>query len=128
LEVRVKKRSFGSVCGAGGGTGGVVIKLPPGAVITNYGSDSRLLLFYQRLGEILRKKGHGCNNSRKKVIKSKKVIFKVSNKTICDKKKSKGRKNVHVGAEAGVVIQIYGSAETKKYLRLCNTTQWVMLM
>jgi hypothetical protein len=34
LEVRVKKEALVQYCGAGGGTGGVVIKLPPGAVIT----------------------------------------------------------------------------------------------
>jgi hypothetical protein len=43
---------------AGGYSGGSVIKLPPrsGAVITNYGSRSGSLQFYQRLKEIVQKK------------------------------------------------------------------------
>jgi hypothetical protein len=53
-------------------------------------------------------------NQRKKVLKTKKVFFQVSNKTMCDKeKKSKDRQNVSVGdgagARVGVVIRIYGS-------------------
>jgi hypothetical protein len=60
---------------------------------------------------------------RKKVLKLKKAVFKVSNKTIWDIKKSKGGKNVHVGAlsrSCGAVICIYASAEPElkqKYLR-----------
>jgi hypothetical protein len=47
-----------AVAEAGGCSGGSVIKLPPraGAVITNYGSRSGSLQFYQTLKEILQKK------------------------------------------------------------------------
>jgi hypothetical protein len=47
-----------AVVEAGGCSGGSVIILPPrsGAVITNYGSRSGSLQFYQRLKEILQKK------------------------------------------------------------------------
>ncbi len=49
------------------------------------GAGSRSLLFYQRLEEFF-----GCFIPRKKVLKSNKVpvIFKVSDKTIFEKKKN----------------------------------------
>jgi hypothetical protein len=55
-----------------------------------YGSGSGSLLFYQRLEEL--EKRHGFINQRKTILKTKKVIVKVSNKTVCDNKKSKGAK------------------------------------
>ncbi len=65
-------------------------------------------------------KSHGCINPFKKM-----VIFKIPNKTVGDKKKSKGRKNVRVWGGAGAEIQIYvslpRSRSRKKYLRLRNT-------
>jgi hypothetical protein len=58
----------------------------------NYGPGYGSLPFYRRLEDILKKKRIGCINPRKKVLNSKKVIFKVPFKTACDKKKkSKGR-------------------------------------
>ncbi len=62
------------------GAGGAVIKLPPGAGITNYGANSGLVKF--------------------------KVIFMASNKTIRYIKNSKGRKIFSVGAGGGAVIRI----------------------
>jgi hypothetical protein len=51
------------------------------------------------------------SSQRKKVI----FMVPVPNTTVCEKKKSKGRKNVRVGAGAvagaGDVIRINGSAE-----------------
>ncbi len=58
-----------------------------------------------------------CINPGKKVLKSKKVIFKVANKTICEKK-IQMFKNVSVGAGAGawVVIRIYGLHDGEEML------------
>jgi hypothetical protein len=60
------------------GTGGVVTKLPPGggALITNYGSD----YYLKDLKIYFREKKSWFINPRKKVSKSKKIIFKTSNK------------------------------------------------
>ncbi len=90
--------------------------MPPRAVITNYVSCYGSSLFYQRIEEFHRKKVIFASNQCKQVLKSKKVIFEVSNTTICDKvsKKSKGRKNIRVGAGAGAVLRIYGSTENRK--------------
>ncbi len=79
-----------------------------------YGSVS--LPFYQRLEEILQKRSYSsCIKLHKKVnTQIKKVLFilfKVLSKTVCDKKKSKGRENVRLGAGAGAVNLNYGSAE-----------------
>jgi hypothetical protein len=76
-----------------------------GAVV-GFGS----LLYYQRFEEISQKKILGSIYPRKQVLRPKKIIFKVSNKTIYDKKESKGRRNVPVRAGAGAraVIRIYG--------------------
>ncbi len=92
--------------------GGAVTKLSPGAgaVITNYVSCSRYLIILSKTLRNFIEKSHVCINPRKKALKSKKVIFQASNKTICDKKKSQGRKNVRVGAGAGAIIRNYGSA------------------
>ncbi len=46
---------------------------------------------------------HGCVILQNRVLKSKKVIFKASFKTICEKKKFIGRQNVRIGAGAGPV-------------------------
>ncbi len=79
-----RKMSFRHRCGAG-------------AKFTNCGSDS--LPFNQRLEEILKKKV---------MVASMRYLVKLS----VIKKKSEGRKNVYVGAGAGAVIRIYGSAES----------------
>jgi|LakMenEpi03Aug12_release.lakeMendotaPanAssembly.Ray.scaffolds.fasta_scaffold1519966_1 hypothetical protein len=75
--------------------------------LTNYGSGYGSLPFYQRPEGILWKKRHGCINPRKKVLNSKKVIFKVRCLLkLSVIKKSKARNNVGIGAEAGAVIWI----------------------
>jgi hypothetical protein len=74
------------------GAGGAVIKVPPraGTVNTNYssGSGSVTLDFSIEivLGVLATKMAKTRIIPRKKVLKTKKVIFKVSHKTICKKK------------------------------------------
>ncbi len=78
---------------------------------------ARSLIFYQRREEICREKSHRCINTRKKVLNSKQVIFKVCNKTLCEQKRNpKAAQNVHVGA--GV-----GARDGKKLLQLRNTAR-----
>ncbi len=88
--------SFQWCCGSG--AGGVLIKLPPGP-----GAGS-LKTWRNFLG-----KKAWLHQSTSESTQVKEGNFKVSNKTICDKKKCK---NVRVGeAGAGAFIWIYGSAE-----------------
>ncbi len=83
--------------------------LPPGAraVTTNYssGSGSATLDFSIDivLCDLAKKIAKTCINPRKKVLKKKKVMFKVSQKTICDKeKKSKDRQMAYNKLESFV--------------------------
>jgi hypothetical protein len=66
-----------------------------------------------------------CINPRKTKLKSKQIIFGVSDKTSVIRKKSKGRKNVRVGYGARAVIRLYGSAEPEPKEIFTAPQQWL---